>query len=208
MPPPMRRMSRSSCTTSGLPNSPAISYTSLDLLADQFSRIARAIAFSDAAVGRAGEEAGCGDVGEARGGLAAEGIDRAFGRGADRELEALQRAVAELDGPHDRVGAAQRLHHAAQRHDVGVVAGFDRLLRADLHAGIALPALLGFLVERAHRVPGFRTVLVQLHQIVRADVHASGLILTFAAVALVGTNIGWHYSLLKLANNPRTSRSA
>src|SRR5512139_534712 len=178
------------------------------LLADQFSRIARAIAFGDAAVGRAGEETGCRDVGEAGGGLAAEGIDRAFGRGADRELEALQRAVAELDGPHDGVGTTQRLHHAAQRHDVGVVAGFDRLLRADLHAGIALPALLRLLVERAHGVASFRTVFVQFHQVVRADVHASGLILTFAAVALVGTNIGWHYSLLKLANNPRTSRSA
>jgi hypothetical protein len=31
---------------------------------------------------------------------------------------------------------------------------------------------------------------------VRADVHASGLVLTLAAVALVGTNIGRHESYL------------
>jgi hypothetical protein len=76
------------------------------------------------------------------------------------------------------------------------VAGFDGLLRANLDAAVAFPALLGFLVEGAHGVAGFRAVLVQLHQVVRADVHASGLVLTLAAVALVGTNIGRHESNL------------
>ena len=83
--------------------------------------------------------------------------------------------------------AAQRLHGAAQGHDVRVVAHLDGVLRADLHAGVALPALLGLLVEGLHRMPGLRSVLVEQHQVVRADVHAGGLVLPLAAVALVGT---------------------
>jgi hypothetical protein len=34
---------------------------------------------------------------------------------------------------------------------------------------------------------GYRTVLVQHHQVVRADVHAGRFVLTFAAVALIST---------------------
>src|SRR5512139_417824 len=96
------------------------------------------------------EEAGLRDVGELRHRLAAVGIDRALAGRADRELEPLQRPVAEADRPHDRIRAAQRLHGAAQRDDVGVMADLDRVLGADLHAGVALPALLGLLVPRLH----------------------------------------------------------
>src|SRR5512143_1008290 len=71
--------------------------TSRQLLADQFCGIAGAVALGDATVGRASEETGRGDIGELGSRLATVRIDRALGRGADRELEALQRAVAELD---------------------------------------------------------------------------------------------------------------
>src|SRR5512137_1659104 len=139
MPPPISRTSTSSWTTSGLSNVPAIvSFLCSEfLLADQLGRIAGA----EATHHLAGEGAALVDVGQLRHGLAAERIDRAFGRRADRELEALHHAVAELDGPHDGVRTAQRLHRTAQRHDVGVVTRFDGALRADLDAGIALPAL-------------------------------------------------------------------
>jgi hypothetical protein len=39
---------------------------------------------------------------------------------------------------------------------------------------------------------GFGTVLVELHQVVGTDVHASGLVLTFAAIAFIGTYKCWH----------------
>jgi hypothetical protein len=42
----------------------------------------------------------------------------------------------------------------------------------------------------------------------RADVHASGLILTLTAIALLGTNKGRHYLLSLLANNPLFFRSS
>src|SRR5690606_31700992 len=105
--------------------------------ADQLSGVARAIARGDAAVLGTGEEAAVLDLAQRRGRLAGVRLDGTFRRGADREFEALQSAVAELDGPHDGVGTTQRLHGTAQRDDVGIVTGFDRLLRADLHAGIA-----------------------------------------------------------------------
>src|SRR4030067_685480 len=138
------------------------------------------------------EGARFGDIGHFRGGLAVVRLDRAFGRGTDGELEALQGAVAELDGPHDRVGTTQGLHRAAERHDVGVVAHFDGLLRADLDAAVALPALLRLLVVRLHGVAGGGTVLVGHHQVMRGDVNACGLVLTLAAIALIGTYECWH----------------
>ena len=100
--------------------------------------------------------------------------------------------IRDSDGPHDGIRAAQRLHRAAQRHDVGVVAAFDGALRADLDAGVTLPALLRLLVEGFHGMAGFGTVLVEFHQVVRADVHAGGLVLPLAAIALLGTNKSWH----------------
>jgi hypothetical protein len=39
---------------------------------------------------------------------------------------------------------------------------------------------------------GFGTVLVELHQVMGADVHAGGLVLTLAAIAFVGTYECWH----------------
>src|SRR5258707_15715178 len=70
----------------------------------------------------------------------AVGLDRAPWGRADRELEALDVAVAELDRPHDRVGAAHRGDPRAHRHHVGVAAHLDRALRARLDARVALPA--------------------------------------------------------------------
>src|SRR3972149_2142623 len=74
------------------------------------------------------------------------------------------------------------------------MAHFDRVLRADLDAGIAFPALLGFLVECFHRVAGLRSVLVQQHQVMRADVHASGLVLPLAAIAFLGAHKCRHFT--------------
>src|ERR1700693_1032170 len=45
-------------------------------------------------------------------------IDGAPGGRADRELESLHPLVAELDGPHDRVGSTQRGEAGAERHHV------------------------------------------------------------------------------------------
>ena len=124
--------------------------------------------------------------------LAAVRIDGTVRRCTNRVLEALQGAVAELDGPHNGVRTTQRLHGTAQRHDVSIVTGLDGLLRADLDAGLAFPALLRLLVESLHGMAGFRTVLVQFHEVVRADVHASSLVLTLTAVALFCTYKCWH----------------
>jgi hypothetical protein len=41
---------------------------------------------------------------------------------------------------------------------------------------------------------GFGTVLVQLHQVVRTDVHAGRFILALATIAFFGTNKGGHFS--------------
>src|SRR6266581_3772165 len=161
MPPPISRISSSSWTISGLSKVPAIFRSSIrGLLADQLFGLAGAIATHDFL----GEHTGKGEFGHLWHRLAAGGVDRAFGRGGDRELETLHGAVAELDGA----------------------------LRADLDAGIAFPALLGLLVEGLHGVAGFGTVLVQLHQVVRADVHAGGLVLALATVAFFGAHKGWH----------------
>src|SRR5205807_2381853 len=81
-----------------------------------------------------------------RGRLAQRRVDRTPGGGADRVLEPLDLAVAELDGPHDRVGAPQRRDPRPHRHHVGVAPHLDGALGANLHAGVALPAQVGFLV--------------------------------------------------------------
>src|SRR3990172_4335148 len=206
MPPPMMRMSTSSSTICGLPNVPSAMVVHLIKTAVVPGRTAprgtspvvvensavqqlAAIRLVDAVGREKLDRIELGDIGL---GLAVVRLDRAFRRGTDRELEALDVAVAELDGPHDRVGATQRLHRAAEGDDVGIVTALDRLLRADLHAGIAFPALLGFLVPGLHRMAGFGAVLVELHQVMGADVHAGGLVLTLAAIAFVGTYECWH----------------
>jgi len=71
----------------------------------------------------------------------------------------------------------QRLPRNHRADDVGVVRHSMALLRADLHAAVATPSTAPAPGEGLHGVAGFsRAVLVELHQIVRADVHASGLI--------------------------------
>src|SRR3989338_1289747 len=111
MPTPIRSISRSSWTIFGLPKVPSdillspIQLVDLLFAADQLFRLAGAVATHDFF----GEHAGSGQVGHPGHWLAAVRIDRTFGCGADREFETLQRAVAEFDRPHDRVGAAHRL---------------------------------------------------------------------------------------------------
>src|SRR3989338_6871229 len=212
MPPPIRRISSSSSTIFGLPKVPSdillspIQLVDLLFAADQFFRFAGTVAAHHAL----GEHAVSDEFGHFGHRLVAVGIDRAFRGGADREFEALDVAVAELDGPHDGVGAAQRLHRAAQRHNVGIVARFDGVLRADLDAGITFPALLRFLVPRLHRGAGFGAVLVQFHQVMRADIHAGSLILPLAAIAFFGTYKCWHSSYSssknKVSNTSPTTR--
>ena len=128
------------------------------------------------------EEAGLLEIGEIGLGLARVRVDRAFGGGADRELEPLEDPVAELDGPHDGVGAPHRDDVRAQGREVLIAPDLDRLLRADLDAVVALPALLRLLVVGLHEVP------VEDHEVVGADVLAGGLVLRLAAVALLGNN--------------------
>ena len=82
------------------------------------------------------------------------------------------------------------------------MAAFDGALRTDLDAGLAFPALLGPLIVRLHRMTGFRTVFVQLHQIAALDVRMQAcLIQTLAAITFVGKNKCGHItrrlSLLK-----------
>src|SRR5919106_677993 len=48
------------------------------------------------------------------------GVDRAPGGGADRILEPLDLAVAELDGPHDRVRPPQGRDPGPHGHHIGV----------------------------------------------------------------------------------------
>src|SRR5512140_2782460 len=164
MPPPISRMSRSSSTILGFPNVPSdIAFT----LENGSALHAQELAVAAGTVAaRRREIAGGFDVGELRKGLAAIGIDRSFGRRARRELETLERSVTKLDRPHDRIGTAQRLHRSPERHDVGVMPHFDCVLRTDLHARIALPALLRLLVVGAHGMTRGRAVLVERHEIV------------------------------------------
>src|SRR5512143_2381774 len=116
------------------------------------------------------------------------GIDRTFGSGPDRELETLQDPVPELDGPHDGVRTPHRDNVRSEGAEILVSPDLDRLLRADLHAVVALPALLWLLIVRLHEVP------VQGHEVVRADILASSLILRLAAVTLLCNHITRHVS--------------
>src|SRR5574341_992559 len=144
MPPPMIRMSTSSVMTSGFPNPYSAIACSLSSITastgHELAHVALVYALGE-------EHLVVGDLRRIRVRLAAIGIGRAFRGGADREFETLHGPVAELDGPHDGIRPGQRLNGGAHRHHVRVMAALDGLLRADLHAGIALPALLGLLVE-------------------------------------------------------------
>jgi hypothetical protein len=71
-------------------------------------------------------------------------------------------------------------------HKVGISANLDRLARTGLDAAHAFPALVRFLVE------GFHALGVELHEIVRTDIHAGGDFTTLAAVALVGMHERGH----------------
>ena len=84
-------------------------------------------------------------------------------------------------------------HNVASKAEVdAVMAHLDGVLRADLDAGVALPALLGLLVEGFHGMTGDGAVLIQQHKVMGADIHASSLVLALASVALVGAHVGWH----------------
>src|ERR1017187_5726397 len=124
MPPPINRISRSSWTISGLSKVPDIAFTLVgysrftmfnagprSTATDQLFGFAGAIAAHHVL----GEHTGDVQIGDLGQRLAAVGINRAFGGGADGKLEALHGAVAELDGPHDGIGSTQRLHGAAER---------------------------------------------------------------------------------------------
>jgi hypothetical protein len=63
-------------------------------------------------------------------------------------------------------------------------------LRADLDAGIAFPAFIGFLVV------GLHFFFVQDHQVVGADVHACSFFSAFASVTFFWVHITWHRDLL------------
>src|SRR5512137_900323 len=132
------------------------------------------------------EEAGALELREVGLGFAAVEVDRPLDGGADRELEALEHAVAELHRPHDGVGRAHGDDVGAQGAEVLVAADLDRLLGADLHAVVALPALVGFLVVGLHDVP------VEHHEVVGADVLAGGLVLPLAPIALLRENVTRH----------------
>ena len=109
--------------------------------------------------------------------LAPSGLPSKGRSGTDGELETFHAAVAELHGPHDGVGRAHGDTGAAHGSKVGVGTSGDGALGADLHAGIAFPAGVGFLVVRLH------FLRIEDHQVVRADVHAGRLFATLAAVA-------------------------
>ena len=92
----------------------------------------------------------------------------------------------------DGIRAAQRLHLGAKRHHIRIVPALDGLLRADLYAAVALPALLRFLIVGFHRVAGLGTVLVEPHQIMGTNVHACSFVLSFAAITFLCAHICWH----------------
>ncbi|VTR68842.1 hypothetical protein DESC_720220 [Desulfosarcina cetonica] len=114
------------------------------------------------------------------------GIGLAFGGGPDGELEAFDKAVSELTGPHDILGAHHGHDGASQRYEIGVAANFNGLGGANFYAGKALPALIRFLVVGLHGVG------IQNHQIVGTNVHASGLVATLAAVTFFLNYKTWH----------------
>jgi hypothetical protein len=74
-------------------------------------------------------------------------------------------------------------------------------LGANLDAIVAFPAKGGVPVESLHLAVPQGAVLVQVHQVNGADVHAGGFVLPFAAITFFGKYITWHIFLLSLFNN-------
>mgnify|MGYP003574527596 CR=1 FL=1 len=79
------------------------------------------------------EETGFVDFAHVSGRLAGIGFDGSFRGGTNGEFEAFHVAVAEFDGPHDGIRAAQRLNRAAHGHDIGISTNFDGILRTNLY---------------------------------------------------------------------------
>ena len=96
------------------------------------------------------------------------GDRRPPGLGGDGRQEVLFRAVAELDPPGDRafLFVAVDANAVAQRGKVGIAAHVDRMLRASLHAGVALPAHVGL------DVVGTPIGLIDVHDVRGTDVDA------------------------------------
>jgi len=91
---------------------------------------------------------------------------RAPRRSPDRRYEVLFSAVAEFDLPGDGrlILFPAHAHTVPERREIGIAAAIDRELQTSLHAGVALPAHIGFDVERA---PVGR---VDVHDVGRADI--------------------------------------
>jgi hypothetical protein len=106
--------------------------------------------------------------------------------GPDGELEALDETIAELAGPHHVLGTHHGHNGASQGHEIGIAAYFDGLGGADLDAGKTFPALIRLLIVSLHGV------WVQDHQVVGANVHASGLVAALAAVTFFLNYKTWH----------------
>ncbi|SBW04521.1 hypothetical protein KM92DES2_11936 [uncultured Desulfovibrio sp.] len=111
-------------------------------------------------------------------GMAFKGLDGTFRRSADGELEAFHVAIAELDGPHDGVSRTHGDTGPAHGGKVCIGTGRNGALGADLNAGIAFPAGIGFLVVCLH------FLRIKNHEVIGANVHAGRLFATLAAVAL------------------------
>jgi hypothetical protein len=94
--------------------------------------------------------------------------------------------IAELAGPHDVLGTHHGHDGASQGHEIGIAAYFDGLGGADLDTGKAFPALIRLLVVSLHGVS------VEDHQVVGANVHASGLVAALAAVTFFLNYKTWH----------------
>src|SRR5712691_11225820 len=96
------------------------------------------------------------------------GLYRTPGCGPDREGELLQPPVPVPDLPGDRALFRFPEHPdlVAQRCEVRIASDVDRVLRARLHARVALPAEIGLDVVRPeiHRV--------DVHDVGRSDIHA------------------------------------
>ena len=97
---------------------------------------------------------------------------------------------------HDRIGGAQRRHGRSQRDEFGMAANFDGLRGTDLDAVVAFPAHADVAVVRLH------FFLIQSHQVVGANVLASGLVQCFTPVALFRINVARHYSPFIYSEGP------
>lgn len=118
-------------------------------------------------------------------------VHLAWNRGANREFEALNVSVAEFDGPQYGVGGHQRDHRPTKRGEISVAPNLDHLLGANFHATVALPTLLGLLIER------FAGVRVERHQVVGANIHAGCFFLAHAPIAFFGDYKTRYWILLK-----------